>query len=430
MDNSTEFPPSDELIGDPEDPFLSSSPSPPDASSPAPPDGPSPPSPSSSTSPPDPPEEPPPYNEPSPPKTPETTPSPPSSNVPKTPPTPSQHPPKDLSTSPPSEEPPQNPPPFKITRPPGNPPPVPQSNKADNSPPLPPSDDSNLSGSPPSPSSSGPPPGEVQLIPSPLIFSPPSLSDAPLIPPGAPAHYSSNSVSGKSESDGNFIGTTGVVAIGLVFGLLLLGVIGWTVWWLWHGKKKVGPERPTILHSSPQSGSSLLKMQSSPANSSSEYANDSASDTPGMGNSRNSYSYKELATATNEFSESNQLGEGGFGSVFKGLLPDGREVAVKQLKDGGGQGEREFRAEVDTISRIHHRHLVSLVGYCIFNDKRLLVYDFVPNNTLHFHLHGKGKDILDWPTRIKIATGAARGIAYLHEDCTFLYPLVLMFFHF
>lgn len=68
---------------------------------------------------------------------------------------------------------------------------------------------------------------------------------------------------------------------------------------------------------------------------------------------------------------------------------DGRVVAVEQLKIGGGQGEREFKAEVEIISRIHHRHLVSLVGYCIWESKRLLVYGYVPNNTLHFHLHGK-----------------------------------------
>lgn len=75
--------------------------------------------------------------------------------------------------------------------------------------------------------------------------------------------------------------------------------------------------------------------------------------------------------------------------MFKGSLPDGREVAVKQLRVGSGQGEREFKAEVDIISRVHHRHLVSLVGYCLSDNERILVYDFVPNNTLYYHLHGK-----------------------------------------
>lgn len=75
--------------------------------------------------------------------------------------------------------------------------------------------------------------------------------------------------------------------------------------------------------------------------------------------------------------------------MYKGRLPDGRVVAVKQLKAGGGQGEREFRAELESISRIHHRHLVSLVGYCISENQRLLIYDYVPNNTLSYHLHGE-----------------------------------------
>jgi serine/threonine protein kinase len=98
---------------------------------------------------------------------------------------------------------------------------------------------------------------------------------------------------------------------------------------------------------------------------------------------------ENLAAITNDFADENLLGEGGFGCVYKGILPDGRPVAVKKLKIGNGQGEREFKAEVDTISRVHHRHLVSLVGYCILDVQRMLVYDFVPNNTLYYHLHGE-----------------------------------------
>lgn len=169
----------------------------------------------------------------------------------------------------------------------------------------------------------------------------------------------------------------------------------------------------------------------------------------GLGNSRSLFTYEELFKATNAFSAQNLLGEGGFGSVYKGYLPDGREVAVKELKIGGSQGEQEFKAEVEIIGRVHHRHLVSLVGYCISEHQRLLVYDYVPNNSLYYHLHikgnigfrdfltchhskykidfsllsklGEGELVLDWAKRIKIAAGAARGIAYLHEDCKFLY---------
>ncbi|OWM89893.1 hypothetical protein CDL15_Pgr012530 [Punica granatum] len=136
-----------------------------------------------------------------------------------------------------------------------------------------------------------------------------------------------------------------------------------------------------------------------------------------LGFSKSAFTYEELRMATDGFSDANLLGQGGFGFVHRGVLPNGKEVAVKQLKAGSGQGEREFQAEVEIISRVHHKHLVSLVGYCITGAQRLLVYEFVPNNTLEFHLHGKGRPTMDWPTRVKIALGSAKGLAYLHEDC-------------
>lgn len=108
----------------------------------------------------------------------------------------------------------------------------------------------------------------------------------------------------------------------------------------------------------------------------------------GVGFSKSTFSFEELALATDGFSDANLLGQGGFGYVHKGVLPNGKEIAVKQLKAGSGQGEREFQAEVEIISRVHHKHLVSLVGYCMVGSQRMLVYEFVPNNTLEFHLHG------------------------------------------
>lgn len=136
-----------------------------------------------------------------------------------------------------------------------------------------------------------------------------------------------------------------------------------------------------------------------------------------LGFNKSTFTYDELAAATSGFSQAKLLGQGGFGYVHKGVLPNGKEIAVKSLKSGSGQGEREFQAEVEIISRVHHRHLVSLVGYCIAGGQRMLVYEFVPNNTLEFHLHGKGQPVMDFPTRMKIALGSAKGLAYLHEDC-------------
>lgn len=136
-----------------------------------------------------------------------------------------------------------------------------------------------------------------------------------------------------------------------------------------------------------------------------------------LGFSKSTFTYDELAAATQGFSQARLLGQGGFGYVHKGILPNGKEIAVKSLKAGSGQGEREFQAEVEIISRVHHRFLVSLVGYCIAGGQRMLVYEFLPNDTLEFHLHGKSGNVLDWPTRLRIALGSAKGLAYLHEDC-------------
>jgi len=110
--------------------------------------------------------------------------------------------------------------------------------------------------------------------------------------------------------------------------------------------------------------------------------------TVALGFNQSSFTYDELSAATGGFSQRNLLGQGGFGYVHKGVLPNGKEIAVKSLKSTGGQGDREFQAEVDIISRVHHRHLVSLVGYCMSESKKLLVYEFVPKGTLEFHLHG------------------------------------------
>lgn len=138
-----------------------------------------------------------------------------------------------------------------------------------------------------------------------------------------------------------------------------------------------------------------------------------------LGFNKSTFTYDELAAATGGFAQANLIGQGGFGYVHKGILPNGKEIAVKSLKSGSGQGEREFQAEVEIISRVHHRHLVSLVGYCIAGGQRMLVYEFVPNNTLEYHLHvaGKGRPVMDFPTRLKMALGSAKGLAYLHEDC-------------
>ncbi|CAA7048408.1 unnamed protein product [Microthlaspi erraticum] len=134
-------------------------------------------------------------------------------------------------------------------------------------------------------------------------------------------------------------------------------------------------------------------------------------------NANNMFTFQDLARATSNFSSDNLIGQGGFGYVHKGTLADGTEVAVKQLKTGSRQGEGEFRVEIETISRVHHRHLISLLGSCSTGSQRFLVYEFVPNKTLEFHLHESMGPVMEWENRMKIALGSAKGLCYLHDDC-------------
>ncbi|OVA16231.1 Protein kinase domain [Macleaya cordata] len=136
----------------------------------------------------------------------------------------------------------------------------------------------------------------------------------------------------------------------------------------------------------------------------------------GIVNRPNTFTYAELRTATEDFNFANKLGEGGFGSVYKGMLSDGRAVAVKQLSVGSQQGNSQFVTEIATISAVQHRNLVKLYGCCIEGANRLLVYEHLENRSLDQALFGKSDLHLGWPTRYKICLGAARGLAYLHEE--------------
>lgn len=129
------------------------------------------------------------------------------------------------------------------------------------------------------------------------------------------------------------------------------------------------------------------------------------------------FSYKDLTIATNNFNK--KLGEGGFGSVYEGILADKSKIAVKELEDMG-QGTKEFRAEVATIGSISHVHLVPLRGFCIEGPHRLLVYQFMLNGSLDKFLFKRkaSTPFLDLQNRKAVALGAARGLAYLHEECT------------
>ncbi|MQL84471.1 hypothetical protein Taro_016956 [Colocasia esculenta] len=129
------------------------------------------------------------------------------------------------------------------------------------------------------------------------------------------------------------------------------------------------------------------------------------------------FSLSTLRTATCNFSQQNMLGQGGFGSVYKGLLPNGQQIAVKRLSAGSSQGLGELKNEVLLLAKLQHRNLVKLLGVCLEGDEKLLVYEYVPNRSLDTFLFDPAKtEQLGWETRQKIIGGIARGLLYLHED--------------
>ncbi|XVE62969.1 hypothetical protein DITRI_Ditri06bG0162100 [Diplodiscus trichospermus] len=133
------------------------------------------------------------------------------------------------------------------------------------------------------------------------------------------------------------------------------------------------------------------------------------------------FTYKELEMATDQFSEVNVIGNGGFGVVYKGVLADGTVAAIKRLRRDGKQGERAFRMEVDLLCRLNSPYLVELLGYCADQHHRLLIFEFMPNGTLqqhllHHHHHPSSQHRpLDWGTRLRIALDCARALEFLHE---------------
>uniref|UniRef100_A0A1D1Z7C0 non-specific serine/threonine protein kinase n=1 Tax=Anthurium amnicola TaxID=1678845 RepID=A0A1D1Z7C0_9ARAE len=129
------------------------------------------------------------------------------------------------------------------------------------------------------------------------------------------------------------------------------------------------------------------------------------------------YTLAELHSATGGFGRENVVGEGGYGIVYRGVLPDSSVVAVKNLLDNKGQAEKEFKVEVEAIGKVRHKNLVGLIGYCAEGRQRMLVYEYVDNGNLDQWLHGDVGPVspLTWDMRMKIVIGTAKGIAYLHE---------------
>nr|VDD34962.1 unnamed protein product [Brassica oleracea] len=200
-----------------------------------------------------------------------------------------------------------------------------------------------------------------------------------------------------------------IVLSGFVLALVLSGAIFIVRKWSKVGKSStaVGPGLPPSMNKRLGARS----MFSSSARSSGSDSLMSSMATCAL--SVKTFTLSELQKATDKFSAKRVLGEGGFGRVYHGSMEDGTEIAVKLLTRDNQNRDREFIAEVEMLSRLHHRNLVKLIGICIEGRTRCLIYELIHNGSVESHLH---EGTLDWDARLKIALGAARGLAYLHED--------------
>lgn len=127
------------------------------------------------------------------------------------------------------------------------------------------------------------------------------------------------------------------------------------------------------------------------------------------------YTYSEVVRATDNFK--NAIGEGGFGKVYLGIMRDETQVAIKLLSQSSKQGYKEFKAEAEILVRVHHRNLVSLIGYCDEGENKALIYEYMANGNLRQQLSVTNANVLKWNERLQIAVDAAHGLEYLHNGC-------------
>ncbi|KAL9813782.1 putative protein kinase RLK-Pelle-LRR-VIII-1 family [Arabidopsis thaliana] len=143
-------------------------------------------------------------------------------------------------------------------------------------------------------------------------------------------------------------------------------------------------------------------------------ANQNSVDAPQLMGTK-AFTFEEMRKCANNFSVANDVGGGGYGQVYKGILPTGQLIAIKRAQPGSLQGALEFKTEIELLSRVHHKNVVKLLGFCFDRGEQMLVYEYIPNGSLRDSLSGKSGIRLDWTRRLRIALGSGKGLAYLHE---------------
>ncbi|KAJ4789172.1 cysteine-rich RECEPTOR-like kinase [Rhynchospora pubera] len=221
-----------------------------------------------------------------------------------------------------------------------------------------------------------------------LVVSPPTPTSS--VSPGLQSPPTSSSSSGGSHSNSIIIAVASVCAL-----LVLVGVALW-FWRRKHRQMNIANNKNPLENV--QSSQELISRKELQV-----------------------FNLRTLRVATNNFSQENFLGEGGFGAVYKGILQSGDEIAVKKLKEGSRQGILEFEAEVKSLAALKHRNLVQLIGYCKDGNVQLLCYEYLPNGSLDEILFGRcigNHQVLSWEERLKIAQGICCGLRYVHEEST------------